>query len=139
MSISRYEVEARGHADEILDLIDQGQRARAVALRHARGDEWLESPPEQVLVEALKMLKKSPAQRESAARRVLTQGDEGLRILLVARGLALVASSAMRMADDLEFVVGGSYRAGTHRAAESALRYRPSLDADAMTTFYRCV
>ena len=126
MSLSRYEVEVAAIAEGFGEIIEAHYKAAAYEVANELGEQLFRMTGEEYQ-KASKFLSQTPSQHEKVLNRL--DDVEAATLLLRARYLGLVASRAIGLADDLQFIPGKGYRAAAAAAADRALRARifPSL------------
>ena len=124
MSLSAYLSQSQYFADELLDLLDEGEKQAAGALFDQSGYDLLVNIPPKDLKSLLVFLGKPPSEQLPQFQK-LSHGDQ-LVFWLRARYMALSVVNGLTIADTAEMNVGRKYRQ-MHRAIATAVHPYPQL------------
>jgi hypothetical protein len=134
--LSRYAVEARGVADEVLELIRayDGLAEHCARLIERNGiDRVMAMSPEESQ-EARAFLKKTPRQRDAVDKKLSSPKPEvknaAILMMIRARVLGVMGADALDMAERLAYLPGASYRDATERAAAAAWGARQGVSLE---------
>jgi hypothetical protein len=134
--LSRYAVEARGIADEIVHLIRayEGLEAHCERLIALNGIDRIMAMDAEEMQEARAFLKKTPRQREAIDKKLASPKPEvknaAILMMIRARVLGVMGAHALEMADSLAYLPGAGYRDATERAAAVAWGGRQAISPE---------
>lgn len=137
MGLKRYVSGVKGVGDEILSFMDRASRELVGDLLQKHGAPYFLDPKSKVMAAAADFLGKPP----SSQKRILMSlsPEDRVRIVILASAMGSYASEMMRIADDLIYVEGHSYRSAAETAARRCLKQEITLSSEIVKVLRRYV